>query len=303
MFERMSRGWRITKQSFQLIGRDPEMLAFPLLAVVVGFFGVVAVTGLAGALVYTLDPGMFGDMTDHADENPAVQAAGLGYMFAVTFVVTTSSIYANFAVLNTLRVRLDGGDATFMDSVRAANGRLGDIMKWSLVVTTVGLVLHAIESACERLGGIGSLIARGVAALMGGAWNVVSFMVVPAMVMDGVGPKQGLERSVEALKKSWGEGLTAHVSMGFVSFMACIPFFVMLVLGGGALANAAETGGSMWYGGGLLGLSFVYITVAVLMLSVARVLFSGTLYRFATTGKIGDEYDDDLVSGAFTPKD
>ncbi len=302
MFERISRGWRITKQSFRLIGKDPEMLAFPLLGSALATAGVVAISAAAGGGAYLLDPALMDKLSQQAGEEPTMSAGMLFYIFAVSFVATASSIYANFAVLNTMRVRLDGGDATFMDSVKAANGRLGDIMKWSLVVTSVGLVLHAIESACQRLGGIGSLIARGLAALMGGAWNVVSFMVVPAMVMDGVGPKEGLERSVGALKKSWGEGLTAHVSLGFVTIMAMLPFFAMVFMAVGAIAMAGETGGSMWYGGGLLCLSVVYILVTTLLLSVARVLFSGALYRFATTGKIGDEYDDDLVSGAFTPQ-
>ena len=65
-----------------------------------------------------------------------------------------------------MRVRLGGGDATFADSVRAANQRMGHITKWALIVTSVGVLLHVIESACERLGGIGSLILRALAALM-----------------------------------------------------------------------------------------------------------------------------------------
>lgn len=303
MFERIGRGWRIAKQSFQLIGKDPEMLAFPMLAMALGLTGTLFVTGLVGGGAYMLDPMMFEDWSLFRDESPALKAGGLAYLFGVMFAFTASSTYANFATLNTMRVRLDGGDATFLDSIQAANERLGDIMKWSLVVTSVGLVLHMIESACLRLGGIGSFVARGIAALMGGAWNVVSFMVLPAMVMDGVGPKEGLTRSVDALKKSWGEGLTAHVSMGFVSGMAVLPFIAMLVIGVGSLATAADSGGSPWFGGGILCLSFFYIAVVSLMLSVARVLFSGALYRFASTGEIGGEFDGDLVSGAFTPKD
>ena len=303
MFERISRGWRITKQSFRLIGHDPELLAFPALAAVLGTVGVVLVTASFGGAIYTFAPELLSEVGEQTGGEPSTMMTlvGILYLFAVSFVGALTTIFANFAILNTMRVRLGGGDATFADSVHAANQRLGHITKWALVVTSLGVMLHIIESACERLGGIGSLVLRGLTALMGGAWGVVSFMVVPAMVFDGVGPKEGLSRSFEALKRSWGEGLSAHVSIGFVGFMAVIPFVVMLGVGGMSLVTAMETGTSPLFGAGIMCLATVYMIVVSLILSVARVLFAGALYRFATTGDIGDDYDDDLVRGAFTP--
>ena len=278
------------------------MLAFPVLGMLLATLGAIMVSAVVGGGTYALDPAFFAELSHRAPEDIPLSAPILVYGFAITFVTTASTIYANFAVLNTMRVRLDGGDATFMDSVRAANARLGDIMKWSLIVTSVGFVLRVIESSCRRLGWVGSIVGSGITALMGGAWNVISFMVVPAMVMDGVGPREGLEHSVAALRKSWGEGLTAHVSIGFVTFMAMLPGFAMVVMGVGSLAAAGQTGGSLWLGGGFLGFAVLYAMAVSLMLSVARVLFSGALYRYARTGQIGDGYDEDLMVGAFTSK-
>ncbi|MGB1701279.1 MAG: hypothetical protein ACPHRO_15080, partial [Nannocystaceae bacterium] len=71
MFERISRGWRITKQSFRLIGHDPELLAFPALAAVLGTVGVVLVTASFGGAIYTFAPELLSEVGEQTGGEPS----------------------------------------------------------------------------------------------------------------------------------------------------------------------------------------------------------------------------------------
>jgi len=65
--------------------------------------------------------------------------------------------------------------------VRAV-GRLPQMLAWTLVATTVEVMLNALQNFLkERLGFLGALLG-GTGAL---AWNAVTCFVVPVLVVDG----------------------------------------------------------------------------------------------------------------------
>jgi len=63
---------------------------------------------------------------------------------------------------------------------------LPQIAGWALLSATVGLILRVIEDRSEKIG-------RIVAGLLGVAWTVASFMVVPVLVAERKGPFGGAE--------------------------------------------------------------------------------------------------------------
>src|SRR5258708_6218028 len=78
-------------------------------------------------------------------------------------------------------VRMGGGIPTVGDGFREAVARLPQIAGWALLSATVGLILRIIEDRSEKIG-------RIVAGLLGLAWTVASFMVVPVLVAERKGP-------------------------------------------------------------------------------------------------------------------
>ncbi len=73
------------------------------------------------------------------------------------------------------------------------------LLPWALVSATVSLVLRALE---QRVG----IVGRIVGALVGVAWSLVTFLVLPILVVEGIGPIAGGEAvPAELFKRTWGE--------------------------------------------------------------------------------------------------
>ena len=90
------------------------------------------------------------------------------------------------------------------------------MIPWALLTATVGLVLQALRDRAGRLGDF-------VIGLIGLAWDVATFLVVPAIVIDDHGAWDGVKQSGSLLRQTWGENLAARVGFGLLGFLAVIP--------------------------------------------------------------------------------
>ena len=97
---------------------------------------------------------------------------------------------------------MSGGDPTVRSAVRRAFSRIGGLVPWAILTTTVGLVLQALRNRAGWMG-------RFVVDMLGMAWDVVTFLTVPAIVIDNAGAIEGLKRSASLLRRTWGENLAA----------------------------------------------------------------------------------------------
>ncbi|MEZ4610600.1 MAG: DUF6159 family protein [Caldilineaceae bacterium] len=69
----------------------------------------------------------------------------------------------------------------------------------------------------------GPVVRRVVVfSFVGLAWNLITYLVVPILVVENIGPRQAIQRSTALIKKTWGEQVVAYVSTGllFLVFMA-----------------------------------------------------------------------------------
>src|SRR5262249_2561179 len=105
------------------------------------------------------------------------------------------------------------------EGLRAAGRRLPELLAWAFVSATVGLILRLIENANEKIGSF-------VSAILGSAWTVVTYFVVPVLVVEGVGPMQAIQRSWQILRKTWGESIGGHAGVGW----ALLPFWLIGIL-------------------------------------------------------------------------
>ena len=91
--------------------------------------------------------------------------------------------------------RFTGGDPTIGSSLSGASARLHRLLQ-VLMATTVGIILSIIE----RQGGQLGRIARGIFDM---AWGVITFLIVPVVMFDDLGPVAGPKRSGQLLRTSW----------------------------------------------------------------------------------------------------
>jgi hypothetical protein len=159
------------------------------------------------------------------------------------------------------------------------------IAGWALVSATVGLVLRMIEDRSAKIGQI-------VAGLLGMAWTVVSFLVVPILVIENKGPIAALKDSTTLLKKTWGEQLVSNFSFGMIFFLLGIPAFGLILLGillGNTLAMVA-----------CIALAVVYLIVLALVQSALQAIFQTALYLYARDGRVPDGFRAEVLGNALS---
>ena len=281
MFARLSNSWELVKASWHVLLADKELLIFPIISFVASLI-VMATFAI---------PTLFAGLLDSMITDSGVSI--FGYIVAFLFYVTlyTVTIFANAALVGAAMIRLKGGDPTVGDGFQIATQHLGSIVGYAAIAATVGMILRAIS---ERSGQRG----RAIVSLIGFAWGIATFLVVPVLVVEEVGPMEAVKRSAGLLKQTWGEQIAGNFSIGLIFGLLT----VVVILLGVPLAILAAASNSI----GML----VTVIVAVILLVIVLALISSTLsgiytaavYRYATTGDTGGYFDANMVKGAFKVK-
>lgn len=277
MFERLSNSWRLTKASARVLSADKELVVFPLVS------ALTLVLVSAGFIL----PIVLVKSTDRL-------LGGVGsYVVAFLFYLVSYFVifFCNSALVGAAMIRLRGGDPTVADGFRIASSKVGSIFGYALIAATVGMVLRALQ---ERAGFIGRIII----GLIGMAWNLATFLVVPVLVVEDVTPVDAVKRSMTLLKKTWGEQVIGGFSVSVVTGLATV---MLLIIGLPLIFLAVASQSAV-----LIGLSVGGLVVAFLLLMLVNATLSGiytaALYRFAAEGTLGQGFEPEMVEGAFRPK-
>jgi hypothetical protein len=136
---------------------------------------------------------------------------------------------------------------------------------WAVVASTVGLILHAIEERSSWLGKI-------VSAMLGIAWAMATYLIVPVLISEDDGVFGSIQRSSELLRQTWGEQIVSGFGFGLPSLLLAIPG-ILLGLAGFKLHPL----------GFLIAIPYFLLLSAVM--SAVRGIFTVALYRYATGGE------------------
>jgi hypothetical protein len=167
--------------------------------------------------------------------------------------------------------RLQGRDTNMGHMLSVANTRLHRILPWALLSATVSIIMEAIE---ERFGFLGQIVA----SVIGAAWNVVTFLSVPIIVFEDLGPINALKRSGHLLKQTWGENLMAQIGLGLIGLLAFLPGIAVIFLGvdaGDALVMFP-----------LIAIAVVYLAIAASIVGALSGIYRTALYRYAVDGEV-----------------
>ena len=89
-------------------------------------------------------------------------------------------VFFNVALVSAASSRLAGGHATINDGLEAAWQRKGRILQWAFLSATVG----TFADDRERAAWLGRIVRRIVIGLVGMAWTLASYFVVPVLVAE-----------------------------------------------------------------------------------------------------------------------
>lgn len=276
MFEKFSRSWNLVKASASVLRADKELMLFPILSALATL--LVLATFALPAFTLKLFAG-----------DSRIVGAALAFLFY--FCQYAVIVFFNSALVAAATIRLEGGDPTFSDGIRAAKARLPAILGYAAIAATVGVVLQALKDRDNNV------IVRMIGSGLGMAWTLATFLVVPVLVNRDVGPVEALKQSVALLKKTWGENAIGNVGIG-----AAFGLITVLTVIVGAIATILA-----WQASTTLGIAIGAIfLVGVLLLGVTQSALSGiysaALYRYAVSHETPAAFGGMALESAFAPK-
>ncbi len=283
LVSRFARSWQLIQASRDVLRADNALLILPLLS------GLATTALAAGFLALAISDGTFAAMR----ESRSVNAIGPFYAWLFCWYVVQYFvvIFFNTALVGAAIALLNGDRPTVGAALKLALSRIGAILGYAVISATVGVLLHALA---ERLGVIGRLIEGAI----GLAWTAATFLVVPVLAAEDVGPWQAIERSTALLRKTWGENLIGNAGISLV--MSVIFSAVGLVGFGGAMLLFQH--GHPVLGAALLSAAITTFLLVVLVAAALSAVYAAAVYYYAVVGRPPVDFDGDLIPGAFTHK-
>jgi len=286
MFERIARSFELAKASWHVLYSDKKLVLFPVISslmsilVTIVFFAPLIGLQLAGNI--DLDPD---------NNNGQMPIWFYGFLFAFYFCSYFVIIFCNSALVSCALMRFNGQEPSLGDGFSAAASRLPQIAAWSLVSATVGLLLKLIENAHEKAGEI-------ISAVLGTAWTVLTFFVVPVLVVEKVGPFAAIGRSVSLLRKTWGEALVGGLGLGLFKLLIMIVPILVLVAGI-ALAVMVQP---VYLGLAVAGGGLLLVLLGAAMCAALDTIFLSALYQYAAFDQVPGGFSREIIAHAFEHK-
>jgi hypothetical protein len=249
----ISRGFSFLKQSWQMAFADRDLLKPTIYAIFVGM--VVSVIGLIPIIgtAVLLGDGKIGQYLLY------IEGAVLVFVqYVVTYMFSGMTIYLIYGYLSE-------GDGRMDKAWAVVRRDFLDILSLAAASTLVNLVQNAIR------GRRGGAIRGGIASLINTVWTEATYLVLPAIVIEDIGLKDGLKRATQIVKDNLLLVGVSTVGVGFVTGL--IGFFLGatgIALGLGVGFGLVQILGTEILGivagvtvGGMIALMFILVAVVV----------------------------------------
>jgi uncharacterized membrane protein YeaQ/YmgE (transglycosylase-associated protein family) len=291
---RIANGWELSKQSWNALRANPQLLVFPLMSLA----GMVAVTIVF--LIPMAGAGIFDAVARSAETGESQFTSGQMTLSAIvgfvySFVGYTVVIFSNVALVGAAMKLARGETATVQDGINIARARLGKILAYAFISAVVGTIARAISQSGRDNGIAGQILAAVIGGIIQGAWSLVVFFAIPVLVVEDVGVIDSMKRSLSLFKQTWGESFVGQTAIGLIG---CVATIALMAVGGLLIFGAVSTGSTL--------LVVLAVVLVVLMLVGVGLLngavngvFQASLYHYATTGNAGKLIDTQLAAQAF----
>ena len=270
-FDTISRGWKMSKLSMVVVKHDPELMFYVALS---GVFSILVFIGMAIPEIL--------QMSWIYDENGAMTPAYMAFIFCGYMVLSIIVTFWNSAIIANAHIRLSGGDPKFTDGISAAMKRIHIIIIWGIIAGTVGLLLKMLNTAAKNEKNPGLAVLAAILHFIGAAvWWMMSFFIIPHLVIEGQGIGDAMRSSKDMFFKRWGENVTAGLGIGLISGLIG---FVIIVFSVGLIVLMPD----LWYIGLMIGAAAM--TVLICWSSAAGQVAVAALYLYSKNGFMPEIY-------------
>jgi hypothetical protein len=275
---RFGKSLALAKSSWAILRSDRELILLP-------FFSFLATLAVGATFVLPILA------TSHATGANGSSQSSFGPVqyilgFVGYVVLAYITIFFNAALVSAADERMRGGNPTLGSALRGATSRAGQILPWAIVSATVSLILRSLQ---ER-GGIFARIAAGFAGI---AWSLVTFLVLPVLVIEGLTVGKAIKRSSELFKRTWGEQVIANAGIGLVGLAAVIaglPLLLLAATGIGVLTVIGIVAFAAW------------VALVLCVTTALTGVFQTALYHYAANDMPPGAFATAELESAFVPR-
>ena len=280
-FDTIRRGWTLSKLSFSVVKADPELLLYTFLSAMMVFVTIAAAA--YPGYEAEIKEGSHWAMTDPVinpetgEEERQTTSSYMAWIFLTYMIGSIIVVFWNSAIIASAHERLTGGDPTIMTGIKVAFSRIHIIILWGIIAGTVGLLLRIARDAANKnsKGGM-KMVAMVVLWLVEIAWWIYTFFIIPMIVLEKKGIREGLREGRSLFGKTWGENVTSGLGIGLITLVGII---ISLLIGYLVFMISQIAG---------IVITVALIGILILWTNTAEVVVVAALYEFAKTGKMPD---------------
>jgi len=275
MFERIHASFALAVSSWRVLHNNKRLIIFPILSGIACLF--VLASFLTPLVVFQEEVQKLNDN----NQSWVFFVIGFAFYFCNYFVI----IFFNAALISCALRSFQGENPTLGDGLRAAWSQLPQILGWALVSATVGMLLRGIEACHEKAG-------QFISSILGSIWTVMTYFVVPVIVVEKLGPFGALTRSLSIIKRTWGETLVGKLGLGVFLFLLALPGIALLVIGALLLQTVPAVGIAVMVVGG------IYLLIDMAVSAALDSIFISALYRYASQNEVPAGFDSAMMRQA-----
>ena len=286
MFETIGRSFRLAKLCLRVLAADKELVVLPLLSSVGVVVLLLAFAGVGigiGAL----------DRIDAGSPGTGDIVVAAVFYILTSFVI----IFFNSALVYAAHERLSGGDPTIRSGLGGAWNRVLTIFVWAVIAGTVGLILNILSGQARERGGVLGIISAIVISLLGAAWTLITYFVVPLIVIEHRSLGDAFKTSLSMLRRTWGEQVVGNFGLGIAAFLAFLAAAAVTALLAVALSPLGGAGIAM-----AIAIGVMLIAGVALVFATLDGIYKAALYSYASSGDVPSLFPGDVIQGAFRQK-
>jgi Family of unknown function (DUF6159) len=248
-------GKQLLRASLGLLHENRGMIWLPVLSGVASAIAFLAVSGVVAIPLW------------HAYGHTPLIAL---YLFPGLMAATFVGVYFNVALAFAANEQIEGRRITVRQALDMAWSRRRVVFSWALLSAVVGMIISLIES---RLGVLGRLMG-----FLGGlAWAVATFLVVPVLAFEDLGPIEALKQSSHLFKTTFGT-----VARSALRFGALFLGWMLLAMAVTGVGVAIALSGTPVLGVPVAVLGVIGFFIVSMYLAAAGMYMRTILYRYAT---------------------
>lgn len=279
---RFKASQRLFWQSWELLKKDKEIVLFPILSI---FTNLLIFVPIAIFLFF------ISGVDENSETTQAMGVEGYVFLFSLYLIGYFIASFFQAGLVTVVHGRIQGKDLTFKDGFSNAVRHGKKIFIWSLIAATVGIVMNLVVERVKTLGKI-------VVWLFGALWSVLTFFIVPVLILEDLSPVNSIQQSGVIFKRTWGETVIMNISLSLHLFFYYIFGFLVFIA---LFALGIFFSSILVIVGSIIALVIYFVALSIIGSSL-NAIFKVVLYEYAKTGVVPEGFDPELIQNAIRAK-